>query len=76
MLLWKRKSMQELQVKLDQEMKDTEKRITEARNKALTQVDQMAKEVAYLLVKKMLNEDIDSKVVDQKISQLVLSSSH
>lgn len=70
------KKMQELQGKLDQEMKITEKRIIEARNKALTQVDQMSKEVAYLLVKKMLNEEIDSGVIDQKIRQFVPSSSH
>ena len=70
------KKMQELQGKLEQEMKSTEKRIIEARNKALTQVDQMSKEVAYLLVKKMLNEEIDSGVIDQKIRQFVPSSSH
>lgn len=70
------KKMQELQAKLDQEMRDTEGRIVEARNKALTQVDQMAKEVTHLLVKQMLNEDVDGAIIDQKINRFIPSSSH
>lgn len=70
------KKMQALQVKLDQEMRESEGRVVEARNKALTQVDEMAKEVTHLLVKQMLNEDVDSAIVDQKVSRLVANPSH
>lgn len=65
------KQMQELQARLDNEMHEAESRIVQARDSALKQMDQMAKEVAQSLVKQLLNEDVSDQVIHNKVQQIL-----
>lgn len=65
------KQMQELQARLDKEMHEAETRIVQARDSALKQVDQMAKDVAQSLVKQLLSEDVNDQIVNNKVQQIL-----
>ncbi|MDI2112796.1 F0F1 ATP synthase subunit B family protein [Commensalibacter nepenthis] len=69
------KQMQELQARLDNEMREAETRIVEARNGALKQVDQMAKDVAQSLLKQLLKEDVQGEIVNNKVQQVLTAKS-